>query len=99
MAEMMRARQRTVHVGTVGQRARERAERDELADKHVPVPIGVLEPPAGEKQRLFITFFESREAAAAAEARFEAMGDEVSEDIRGRRTSVEVYDVLFEGQP
>jgi hypothetical protein len=54
---------------------------------------------AGEKQRLFITFFDSREAAAAAEARFEAMGDEIPEDIRGRRTSVEVYDVLYEGQP
>jgi hypothetical protein len=51
------------------------------------------------KERLFITFFDSREAAAAAEARFEAMGDEISEDVRGRRTSVQVYDVLFEGQP
>ena len=50
-------------------------------------------------RRLFITFFDSREAVAAADARFEAMGNEISEDIRGRRTSVEVYDVLFEGQP
>jgi hypothetical protein len=50
-------------------------------------------------ERLFITFFDSREAVAAADARFETMGNEISEDIRGRRTSVEVYDVLFEGQP
>jgi hypothetical protein len=52
-----------------------------------------------DEQRLFITFFDSREAVAAAEARFETMGDEISEDVRGRRTSVAVYDVLFEGQP
>jgi hypothetical protein len=50
-------------------------------------------------QRLFITFFDSREAVAAADARFEAMGNEISEDIRGRRTSVEVYDALYEGLP
>lgn len=73
-----------------------------MAEENPPSPpegVARIMMLAGEKQRLFITFFESREAAAAAEARFEAMGDEVSEDIRGRRTSVEVYDVLFEGQP
>jgi hypothetical protein len=51
------------------------------------------------KERLFISFFDSREAAEAAEARFEAMGNEVPEDVRGRRKSVELYDVLFEGTP
>ena len=50
-------------------------------------------------ERLFISFFDNREAVAAADARFEAMGNEISEDIRGKRKSVEVYDVLFEGQP
>jgi hypothetical protein len=54
---------------------------------------------ANGNERLFITFFDSREAVAAADARFEAMGNEISEDIRGKRKSVEVYDVLFEGQP
>jgi hypothetical protein len=34
----------------------------------------------------------------AATARFEAMGDEIPEEIRGRRTSVEVYEVVFDGQ-
>jgi hypothetical protein len=52
---------------------------------------------ANDEHRLLVTFFETAEAAAAAEARFEAMGDEVSEDIRGRRTSVEVFDVLLDG--
>ena len=48
------------------------------------------------RRRLFITFFDSREAIQAAEARFESMGDEIPEDVRGRRTSVDVYEVLFE---
>jgi len=48
------------------------------------------------KRRLFITFFDSRADIEAAEARFESMGDEIPEDVRGRRTSVDVYEVLFE---
>jgi hypothetical protein len=43
----------------------------------------------------FISFFDSREAIAAAEPRFEQMGDEIPEEIRGRRVSVEVYEVAF----
>lgn len=47
-------------------------------------------------RRLFVTFFESREALDAAQARFESMGDEIPEGIRGRRTSVDVYEVVFD---
>jgi hypothetical protein len=68
---------------------------------------GELNPPAGIKRllllqgadsnrRLFVTFFDSREDVAAAEQRFEAMGDEVPEEIRGRRTSVDVYEVVVD---
>ncbi len=68
---------------------------------------GEMNPPEGLKKvlllgnneagkRLFITFFDDREAVAAAEQRFEQMGDEISEEIRGRRTSVDVYEVVFE---
>jgi hypothetical protein len=46
-------------------------------------------------RRLFITFFDSAEAIAAAEQRFEAMGDEIPEDIRGRRTAVDTYEVVW----
>jgi hypothetical protein len=46
--------------------------------------------------RLFISFFDTREAVAAAEARFESMGDEIPEDVRGRRTSVTVYEVSLD---
>ena len=68
---------------------------------------GELNPPAGiqramlladreANRRLFVTFFDSREAIAAAEARFESMGDEMPEDVRGQRTSVDVYEVIFD---
>jgi hypothetical protein len=53
---------------------------------------------AGEGHRLFITFFDSKAAIEAAEPRFEAMGDEYPEDVRGRRTSVEVYEVAVDEQ-
>src|SRR3954462_1149177 len=45
-----------------------------------------------------MTFFDSREAIAAAEQRFEAMGDEIPEEIRGRRVSVDVYEVVYSMQ-
>lgn len=68
---------------------------------------GELNPPAGiqramlladrdANRRLFVTFFDSREAITAAEARFESMGDEMPEDVRGQRTSVDVYEVIFD---
>ena len=47
--------------------------------------------------RVFITFFDDREAVDAAEQRFDQMGDEIPEEIRGRRTSVDVYEVVFDG--
>jgi hypothetical protein len=49
------------------------------------------------QKRLFITFFDSREALDAAEAGFDAMGDTIPEEVRGRRTSVAVYEVAYEG--
>lgn len=66
---------------------------------------GGMNPPEGIKRvmllgnneggkRLFISFFDSREAVAAAEKRFESMGDEIPEEVRGRRTSVDVYEVM-----
>jgi hypothetical protein len=68
---------------------------------------GEMQPPEGMKRamvladresnrRLFVAFFDSREQVQAAEQRFEQMGDEIPEDVRGRRTSVDVYEVVFE---
>jgi len=49
-------------------------------------------------RRLFITLFDTREAAEAAEAQFNALGDEVPEDIRGKRTGVVLYEVVADGE-
>jgi hypothetical protein len=68
---------------------------------------GTMNPPQGAQRvlllanntdgrRLFITFFETREEVEAAEQRFEQMGDEVPEDVRGRRISVDVYEVAVD---
>jgi hypothetical protein len=46
-------------------------------------------------RQLFITLFESREALEAAEPMFEQMGDEIPEEVRGRRVSKEYYEVLL----
>jgi hypothetical protein len=43
-----------------------------------------------------ISFFESEDAAAAAEERFEQMGDEIPESVRGRRVSLERCEVVFD---
>jgi hypothetical protein len=65
---------------------------------------GQMNPPEGMKRvlllsdgdknrRLFITFFDDREQMTAAEQRFEEMGNEIPEDVRGRRASVDYYEV------
>jgi hypothetical protein len=60
--------------------------------------IMVLNDEQGGK-RLFVTFFDSREALDAAQSQFEAMGDEIPEEVRGRRTGVDVYEVVFDDTP
>jgi heme-degrading monooxygenase HmoA len=44
---------------------------------------------------LGVTFFESEEAIHEAEPVFEKMGDEIPESKRGKRTSVDVYEVVL----
>ena len=50
----------------------------------------------GEGHRLFVTFFDDAAAVAAAEPQFEAMGEQFPEDVRGRRASVDTYEVAFD---
>jgi hypothetical protein len=47
-------------------------------------------------QRLVITFFDSREALEAAEQKFEQLGDEIDESVRGRRIGLATYELLFD---
>ena len=46
--------------------------------------------------RLFVTFFDDDAAIAAAEPQFDAMGEQYPEEVRGRRASVDVYEVVFD---
>ena len=48
-----------------------------------------------EGKSLGITFFESEQKIRAAEPEFERMGDEIPEAQRGRRTSVDIYEVAM----
>jgi len=45
---------------------------------------------------LGITFFETEEAIRGAEPAFERMADEIPQEMRGRRTSVDVFEVAIE---
>jgi hypothetical protein len=60
--------------------------------------IMVLDDQQGGK-RLFVTFFDSRDALDAAQSKFDAMGDEIPEEVRGRRTGIDVYEVVFDEAP
>jgi hypothetical protein len=44
-------------------------------------------------RQMFITLFDSREAIEATEQWFERMGDQVPEEVRGRRVSKEYWEV------
>jgi hypothetical protein len=70
---------------------------------------GTMDVPAGMKRalvlasedgskRMFVSFFDDRGALDAAEEGFDRMGDTIPEEVRGRRTAVDVYQVVFEGE-
>jgi hypothetical protein len=43
-----------------------------------------------------ISFFDDAETAAAAEERWEQLGDEIPESVRGKRVGVESFEVAFD---
>ena len=43
-----------------------------------------------------VSFFDSAEEAAAAEERYEKLGDEIPESIRGKRVGLETFEVAFD---
>ena len=72
---------------------------ERMAAGDMPMPDGIrgvtlLSNDAGDR-RVFIAFFDSREQVEAAEEQFDRMGDDISEDVRGKRTSVDVYEVVL----
>lgn len=91
----MYARVATFEGGDVEELRRLNEQR--MADGSAGIPEGVTRAMVlqGER-RLFVTFFSSREAMDAAAARFEAMGDEIPESVRGKRVGVDTYEVVFD---
>lgn len=49
----------------------------------------------GSGPRLFVTLFDSHESLDAAEPRLNSMGEELPEEIRRRRTGVDVFEVVW----
>jgi hypothetical protein len=47
------------------------------------------------KKRKFLAFFDSKEKLDAAEAGFDRQGDDIPEEIRGKRTTVHQYEVVI----
>jgi hypothetical protein len=80
--------------GTDVERARAEVGRGPPEDL-IPAGLrGVLSlVDADGKRQLFISFFDSREQVEAAEPVFERMGDEIPEELRGRRVSRDYYEV------
>ena len=79
-------------VGRLLQLAALRLRSEEFKD----LEIGVLgHEPAVLRRQLFITVFDSQQAIAAAEEHFEHMGEQIPEEIRGRRVPVRVYEVAY----
>lgn len=83
------------------QRLQQMAEEQGSAGSSMPAGVSraLVLADVGANRRLFVTFFDSREALDAATARFEEMGDEIPEDVRGRRTAVDVYEVVYDETP
>jgi hypothetical protein len=91
----MWARVATFEGGNQEELQRMNDERMSSGDMNPPQGMKrvILLADADKNRRLFIAFFDSRDDMTAAEQRFESMGDEVPEDVRGRRTSVDYYEV------
>jgi len=70
-----------------------------LVERSTQLPSGLLRVMVLMKDDTHwsvISFFEDEESAGAAEARFEEMGDEIPERIRGKRVGLESYEVAFD---
>jgi len=49
----------------------------------------------GGGKRLFVAYFDDEQSLDAAAQHFEKMGDDIPEDVRGKRTSVDKYEVVW----
>ena len=70
-----------------------------LVERSAALPPGLLRVMVlmrDDSRWSVVSFFVDEEAARAAEARFEEMGDEIPEHVRGKRVSLDSYEVAFD---
>jgi hypothetical protein len=76
-----------------------RINNEMLIERPNAVPAGVLRVIVLTKDDTHwsvVSFFEDEDAAKAAEARWEELGDEIPESARGKRVGLETYEVAFD---
>ena len=56
---------------------------------------GMVFATADGSKRMFVAYFDDKESLDAASEFFDQMGDEIPEEIRGRRVSVDAYEVVM----
>ena len=76
-----------------------RRNNEMLVERATELPAGIVRVMVlvrDESRWSVISFFDSEEAAASAEERFEQMGDEIPESVRGKRISLESFEVAID---
>ena len=76
-----------------------RINNEVLLERSSSLPAGLLRVMVlmrDESRWSVVSFFKDEESARAAEARFEEMGDEIPESVRGKRVSLESCEVAFD---
>jgi hypothetical protein len=76
-----------------------RLNNEMLVNRSASLPAGLLRVMVlmtDDSRWSVVSFFADEESARASEARFEEMGDEIPESVRGKRVSLETYEVAFD---
>ena len=76
-----------------------RINNEMLVERSETLPAGLLRVIVlirDDEHWSVVSFFEDEETARAAEARFEEMGNEIPERVRGKRVGLESYEVAFD---
>ncbi len=76
-----------------------RLNNEMLVERPTQLPSGILRVMVLMKDDAHwsvISFFDDEQAAGDAEARWEELGDEIPERVRGKRVSVESYEVALD---
>jgi hypothetical protein len=76
-----------------------RINNELLVERSSALPSGILRVMVlmkDDSHWSVISFFEDEEAAQASEARWEQLGDEIPEHVRGKRVGLETYVVGFD---